>query len=247
MPRTRFTAREACALLRIDAKTFRKWRAPYGEGDRLQTDGRVKMYDLKTLRAIALDHHRTLADPNDRSTFAAATTHAALQREVDDLKAEVAALREGRLRALRPVAPYVPTRAVAPYVPDESDAPDASEMLVDGTPPLRKPAVPLPNGLIGWRAMADAHGISPSTVQKARDGNRLPIVKGRWKVGRAIVEGALDARGQELFFAYWHALPSFRNCAFCPHYAPPTGQPDFSTPLLSSGQIVEASPDATPP
>lgn len=75
----------------------------------------------------------------------------------------------------------------------------------------------LPDGLKGWRSFAALHGIAPSTVQKAIETGRLTIVSGKWTVGRASVQGALDATGQAKFYELWHNLPKFQTCPNCPH------------------------------
>lgn len=80
-----------------------------------------------------------------------------------------------------------------------------------------RPGDTLPEGLIGWRQFAAYHNIAPSTVQRAVEAGRLPVQRGRWKVGRAIVEMALDATGQHRFIELFAANPGFKACNLCPH------------------------------
>lgn len=56
----------------------------------------------------------------------------------------------------------------------------------------------LPEGLIGWREYCQARGIPQTTVQKAIKRGDVPIIEGRWKVGKAIVQGALDEEGRAI-------------------------------------------------
>jgi len=59
--------------------------------------------------------------------------------------------------------------------------------------------------------------MAPSTVKRAIDGGRLPILEGEWKVGRVIVRGVLDRQGQAQFHELYHAAAGFKVCPDCPH------------------------------
>nr|MBF6591673.1 helix-turn-helix domain-containing protein [Ktedonobacterales bacterium] len=75
----------------------------------------------------------------------------------------------------------------------------------------------LPDGLTGWRAFARLHGVPITTAQKAIASGRLPVVRGRWQVGRQILTGALDQVGEHTAWELWHDAPGFTRCAGCPH------------------------------
>lgn len=75
----------------------------------------------------------------------------------------------------------------------------------------------LPSGLVSWRSFADLHGMAQTTVHKAIGHGRLPIVRGQWRVGKALVKEALDAPGRALFYTLWHQNPHFQACPDCPH------------------------------
>jgi hypothetical protein len=72
---------------------------------------------------------------------------------------------------------------VAPSAPSRSVQPAHSE---------------LPPDLVGWRQYARDLGIHESTLNKAIASGRVPVVRGHWKVGRAIIEVALDERGRQV-------------------------------------------------
>ncbi len=61
----------------------------------------------------------------------------------------------------------------------------------------------LPPDLNGWRDFARQHGVPETTVQKAKESGRLPIIPGKWKVGRQRATGALDQAGQRQFLDLW--------------------------------------------
>lgn len=56
----------------------------------------------------------------------------------------------------------------------------------------------LPEGLIGWREYCQARGIPQTTVQKAISRGDVPVIRGKWKVGKAIVQAALDETGRQI-------------------------------------------------
>lgn len=94
-----------------------------------------------------------------------------LEEKIDDLAAEVGAL------SAQPAPRYQIHTERAEY----RVKPVSSEM---------------PEGLIGWREYCASRGIAPTTVQKAISRGDVPVVRGKWKVGKVYVEGALDEEGR---------------------------------------------------
>lgn len=75
----------------------------------------------------------------------------------------------------------------------------------------------LPGGLVSWRSFSNLHGISEGTAKKAISSGRLSIVEGEWRVGKALIKGALDAQGRSRFYGLYNTNPHWKDCTDCPH------------------------------
>jgi excisionase family DNA binding protein len=79
----------------------------------------------------------------------------------------------------------------------------------------------MPAGLVGWREFCKhIHGVSESTVHKAIQAEKIPVVDGNWTVGKAPVRQALDVVGQAIFYMLYKDNPNFTRCDHCPHLLP---------------------------
>lgn len=75
----------------------------------------------------------------------------------------------------------------------------------------------LSDELVAWRSFARAHHIAETTIQKAIENGRLPVVPGEWKRGRTTYREALDAAGRHAFYEQYSSNPNFTPCQNCPH------------------------------
>lgn len=187
-----FSIQEAAYRLRVSEKTIRRWIRD-GKIENTMRDGKylISQRAVDTIQAQKeTGGYETLA----RRIEAVETALTQLSQRVDEIVSETVRRRE--TETVRQPSTLRPSRAV--YTPGKGDT--------------------LPPGLVGWRQFADAHNIAQSTVQRAVESGRLPVVCGEWKRGRAIVKQALDAEGQRAFIAlYAESYPGFKVCcSSCP-------------------------------
>jgi excisionase family DNA binding protein len=185
------TVTQAAALLGKSERTIQR----YIEKGRLQArqlPGHrtvVNVEDLETLRGEMVDIEGILSHLES------------LQQEVDTLKRTVSAL-QSQLEALSSSpAPAPSTRRVVPQK-------------------LEGPGTALPDGLVSWRSFATLHGLDEkkhTAIQNAVNDGRLPVVRGHWREGKALVRQALDEAGRAKFYDLYHDRADFQRCPQCPH------------------------------
>lgn len=200
-----------------------RWRISHGALPATRgEDGhmRVDLADLERIPGWHVDLAR-LDELQRRDPGMVATLEARIQA----LEARVETLE--RLNAR--VAPSRDRQAASPVWDDASHSPIAAsdhDEPVSASfafPPRRAPvhtvtlSSELPPGWVAWRSFAKLHGMAPQTVKGAIEDGRLPAQRGRWKVDRVYVKGALDEQGQATFFRLWGGREDFRRCDDCPH------------------------------
>lgn len=216
------SAAQAAWLVRKNERAVR-WRIAQGalpatHGD----DGhmRVALDDLERIPGWRVDPAR-LDELTRRDPDVAAT----LEERIATLEARIRALEQANARVAPPQGRQValPALDVSSHYPLAANGPDEPVSAPSVFPRLRAPvqtvalSSELPDGWVPWRAFATTHDIAAQTVKNAIDDGRLPVRRGRWKVGRVYVEGALDAQGQATFFRLWGGRTDFMRCSDCPH------------------------------
>lgn len=227
----RFTIGEVARLLGKDRKTIERWmKRASMEASRDTQDGRYSLVTREQAKELARVHH--LVWPEERRVKGAGPqvavdALATLEQRVKRLEGQMQSL-EQRLRESAPVTPSAPRQVASPAQPIQrppraAAAPPARKTT---TPPAEHPPVTkgatapttgisgsgFPPGLESWRVYAKRHGLSPSTVQEARDKGKIPVVQGSWWVDAHEYKEALDAEGQQKFWEKWGNRPDLQRC-----------------------------------
>lgn len=187
---------EAAKRLGRSTKTIRRWVHTNRINYRVQ-DGKY-LFSLDDLEA-----KRTKESPDRLDNWALLERIEALEKHMEELEQKL----EQRLAVLKPLAAEYQTSKPAP--------PRPTRLVHNGGQ--------LPGGLVSFRSFADLHNVAQSTAQRAIEYGRLPVVRGHWKQGRAIVQQALDAAGQRHFYELFsESNPGFKRCSRCPHAVTPS-------------------------
>jgi hypothetical protein len=217
-------------MLGKDRKTIERWmkRASMDALEDAQ-DGRFSLLTREQVMQLARLHHvgsftwsderRATSKPAQLST----DTLVAVEQRVKRLEEQVEALEarlhqyvdaqmaalEQRLRESVPPRPS-PPQSFPPAAKPPRRHPRAARTPT--APTTGMSGIGLPPGLELWRDYARRHGLSPSTVQEARDKGKLSMVKGAWLVERHWITEALDAAGQQRFWKLWGQRPDLHRC-----------------------------------
>lgn len=159
-----------------------------------------------------------LNPPEEQEEGTILATLARLEKKIDDLAVCVrqAPAQKGEQASKPPYRVHTEGRHGYTILEEGNISPDKK-----GEAAQQPQKSTMPEGLVGWRAFARIHNVSPGTVQKGIESGRLTIVEPKkgdvWIVGRATVLGALDATGRARFYELWHNSGKWKDCPDCPH------------------------------
>ncbi len=192
------TLQEARHELRVSYRTLRKWMGRL-EIEAKRHDRDWRFYVLSAEHVAAIRTARAEMPPASPARYGG--SQSAPRPPAQVIQALAPATTESLLGS--------PPRHIEQETPRRQRTPVATRPIGSTSE--------LPDGLLSWRAFATLHAIPTSTVQKARDDGRLPVIAGKWKQGRNYIEGTLDAAGQHQFVRLWGHRPDFAACPDCPH------------------------------
>lgn len=202
---------EACIALSIDHATLYRWLIRAQIEPKCDTvDKRKRVLTLAQVQELARLHNRVLHDIPSNAVMQSAMQDI-LQNALQNYNERIAELekRIAELERLVQKQPALLRPAPATYETARPASLRPTRLVHNGGQ--------LPDGLVGFRQFAELHNMAQSTGQRAIESGRLEVVRGKWKVGRAWVEMALDQLGRRKFFDLFFENPGFKACPQCPH------------------------------